>query len=251
MTCRNNNLFSILLFASGIFFLYPLAQVQSSPIIFIWNGTDYAKVYPFADQDRANTQPVQCFKFDPVSAKYVCQNGGQSITVPLKGYFCTTVTVESGPLNNYGYCLGQPTNTHDFNGDGKSDIAWRDNSGNVAIWLMNGAQPLQTAIIGNNSIASSMVGQRDFNGDGDSDILWYDTSGNVGMWLMNGIQQPEGAFVGNVQTTWSVVGTGDFNGDGKGDILWRNTNGDVAIWLMNGTQFLSPGVGLGNVDNTW
>src|SRR5262249_41144518 len=25
-------------------------------------------------------------------------------------------------------------NTHDFNGDGKSDIAWRDNSGNAAVW---------------------------------------------------------------------------------------------------------------------
>jgi hypothetical protein len=30
-------------------------------------------------------------------------------------------------------------NTHDFNGDGKSDIVWRDTSGNVSIWLMNGA----------------------------------------------------------------------------------------------------------------
>ena len=28
--------------------------------------------------------------------------------------------------------------TGDFNGDGKSDILWRDTSGNVAIWEMNG-----------------------------------------------------------------------------------------------------------------
>jgi hypothetical protein len=26
----------------------------------------------------------------------------------------------------------------DFNGDGKTDILWRDTAGNAAIWLMNG-----------------------------------------------------------------------------------------------------------------
>jgi hypothetical protein len=29
--------------------------------------------------------------------------------------------------------------TGDFNGDGMSDILWRDTSGNTAIWFMNGA----------------------------------------------------------------------------------------------------------------
>ena len=29
-------------------------------------------------------------------------------------------------------------NSHDFDGDARSDIAWRDTSGNIAIWLMNG-----------------------------------------------------------------------------------------------------------------
>ncbi len=32
------------------------------------------------------------------------------------------------------------TDTHDFNGDGKSDIAWRDTGGNTGMWLMNGVQ---------------------------------------------------------------------------------------------------------------
>ncbi|MCC7346785.1 MAG: hypothetical protein IT538_05240, partial [Variibacter sp.] len=31
-----------------------------------------------------------------------------------------------------------PAATHDFNGDGKSDILWRHSSGQVAMWLMNG-----------------------------------------------------------------------------------------------------------------
>jgi hypothetical protein len=37
----------------------------------------------------------------------------------------------------------------DFNGDGKSDILWRDYSGgNVAVWLMNGLQVSSLAGIG-------------------------------------------------------------------------------------------------------
>jgi len=41
------------------------------------------------------------------------------------------------------------TYTGDLNGDGKSDILWIDQSGDVAIWLMNGAQISSTAILGN------------------------------------------------------------------------------------------------------
>jgi hypothetical protein len=38
-----------------------------------------------------------------------------------------------------------PTATHDFNGDGYSDIAWRGPSGDVAIWFMNGTQIVSTS----------------------------------------------------------------------------------------------------------
>jgi FG-GAP repeat len=41
--------------------------------------------------------------------------------------------------------------TGDFNGDGKSDILWRDPSGNVAIWEMNGTNLLNptASFVGN------------------------------------------------------------------------------------------------------
>jgi hypothetical protein len=137
----------------------------------------------------------------------------------------------------------------DFDGDGKSDILWRDTAGDVAIWFMNGTQTPQSVGIGNVPTVWSIVGTGDFNGDGKGDILWRDTSGNVAVWLMNGTQTTQSAAIGNVSTVWSIVGTGDFDGDGKSDVLWRDTSGDVGIWFMNGAQAQFASVG--NVSTVW
>ncbi len=146
--------------------------------------------------------------------------------------------------------LSPTLSTHDFNGDGNSDILWRDIAGNVGMWLMKSASILQTAVPGDVILNWSVVGQRDFNGDGFADILWRDTAGNVGMWLMNGTQIISSTLLGTVPTNWSVVGTGDFNGDGYGDILWRDTSGNIAIWLMQGTTIQQAAV-VGNVPTSW
>jgi hypothetical protein len=114
-----------------------------------------------------------------------------------------------------------------------SSIPWRDNLGDVAIWLMNGASVVTPGSVGNVPTNFSIVGQRDCNGDGYADLLWRDTLGNVAIWLMNGPQVLASVFVGNVPINWSVIGTGDFNGDGRGDILWRDNSDNVAIWLMS------------------
>src|ERR1700736_507351 len=79
--------------------------------------------------------------------------------------------------------------TGDFNGDGASDILWRDPvSGGVAIGLTNGWLTGQPQIVGTRSPNWKIVGTGDFNGDGKTDILWRSTNGSVGIWLMNGTQ---------------------------------------------------------------
>src|SRR5262249_42907651 len=78
-------------------------------------------------------------------------------------------------------------NSHDFNADGKSDVAVADGSGNRGVWLMNGAQ-VTPAGVGAGPAGWFIVGQRDFDGDGRADLLWRDTSGSVGIWFMNGAQ---------------------------------------------------------------
>jgi len=142
------------------------------------------------------------------------------------------------------------TQTHDFGNDGRSDIAWRDGSGNVAVWLMSGASVQQSRVLGTVPANWSLVGQRDFNSDGNSDLLWRDTAGDVVIWFMNGALVSSAASVGNVPPAWLIAGTGDFNGDGRGDIVWRDGAGNTSIWLMNGSQ-VAQAVSLGAIPTTW
>jgi hypothetical protein len=165
---------------------------------------------------------------------------GRSVALSADGR--TAIVGAPGLVNGGAFLFIGPsrraTDTHDFNGDGKSDIAWRDTSGNLAVWLMNGATVSSSGGLGAVPTTWSVVGQRDFNNDGKGDFLWQNTStGDVAIWLMNGAQVTQAAGVGNVPpSAWSIVGTGDFNGDSRGDILWRDTSGNVAVWFMNGAQ---------------
>jgi hypothetical protein len=182
------------------------------------------------------------------------------------GSFPALISDYTGTATAYGIglkshldALSERHDTHDFNGDGYSDIAWRDASGIIAVWLMNGAAVVSADSLGLVPTAWSLVGQRDFNGDGYADLLWRDAAGDIAIWFLkpsqsiwfvSPIQVLSTAGVGNVSLTWSVAGTGDFNGDGMGDLLWRDTSGDTAIWLMNGATVTSA-AGLGNTPTTW
>jgi len=140
--------------------------------------------------------------------------------------------------------------THDFGGDNKSDILWRDAAGDVGMWSMNGTSISQTKVLGSVPTNWSIVSQRDFNDDGTCDVLWRDSAGDVGIWLMNGSTILQSAVFSTIPTNWSIVGTGDFNGDGNADILWRDTSGNLGIWFMKGTTIQQAAV-LGSVPNSW
>ena len=150
------------------------------------------------------------------------------------------------------------TATHDFNGDGMSDIAWRDTtadatSGLLTVWEMNGTQvlnPTATVVSDVPYPLWTIIGLGDFNSDGYADVLWRDSSGNLAIWEMMGTQvlNSSATSVANV-TGWSVIGIGDFNGDGMSDLLWTDGNGNYAIWEMNGVTVInsSSGTYVGNV----
>ena len=126
---------------------------------------------------------------------------------------------------------------NDFNGDGHSDILWRNDDGSLSDWLgtANGG------FINNDVHAASfappswtVAGTGDFNGDGRVDLLWRSDTGALSDWLgtaNGGFTNNDGNAAGFAPTSWHIVGTGDFNGDGHGDILWRSDTGALSDWL--------------------
>jgi len=93
----------------------------------------------------------------------------------------------------------------DFNGDGNTDILWRDTTGDVAMWFLNSSLTVQSAAsLGNVPTSWSIAQTGDYNGDGKSDILWIDNTGNLAVWFMNGGTISSSAGLGNVGGSWQV-----------------------------------------------
>jgi hypothetical protein len=131
--------------------------------------------------------------------------------------------------------------TGDFNGDGSSDILWRNSStGNIEIWFMKNGQvdhyydaPLPAYY------TIDAIG--DFHHDGSADLLMHDTAGQYFTWnFVNGT--PDFAHSDNLgavgKSGWTVASVGDYNGNGTDDILWQNnsaggTQGPLyEVWYM-------------------
>ena len=140
----------------------------------------------------------------------------------------------------------------DFNGDGKSDILWRNTStGYNAVWYMDGATVTGTDMLPYVDPASgrSIAGVGDFNGDGKPDIIWRNSSTGANVvWYMNGVTVTGSPFLPpEPDQTWTIAGVGDLNNDANPDILWRNIGpgpnaGQNRVWYMNGLT--TPGVGV-------
>jgi len=158
----------------------------------------------------------------------------------------------------------------DFDGDGVSDIAWRNVAVGVnAIWLLNANGSVRVSA-GIPSIAANsgwrIAGAGDFTGDGKADLIWRNTStGNTSIWQMDGaVYKGSVGFAPNiisgglVSPDWSIAGVADFNLDGHSDILWRNLNGGQNyIWYMNknnalaGVDVFDLGGGTAVTDQRW
>nr|WP_255656561.1 FG-GAP-like repeat-containing protein [Lysobacter lactosilyticus] len=118
----------------------------------------------------------------------------------------------------------------DFNGDHRSDLFWRGNTGVNRIWL----SAESTTVMAAATIATEnkLVAQGDFDGDGKADLVWRNTiNGNNIVWRA-GNANTIMVLATQADQNWTIVGAGDFNGDGKSDLLWRNKlTGANEIWL--------------------
>ncbi len=183
-----------------------------------------------------------------VSGTTLTING--STVVQLAGAPSGTITASAAAGGGVLLAMGNPVHrvANDFNGDGVSDVLWRDQNGTVSEWLGsgNGTFSWNPAAQYSAATSSHVVAVGDFNGDGRDDILWRDSSGT----LSESLAQINGSFVANAagaqqaSTTLSIAATGDFNGDGRDDILWRDLNGTTTEWLAqaNGSFAANAGV---------
>ena len=143
----------------------------------------------------------------------------------------------------------------DFNGDGRTDILWRNQTSNrLVAWLMDGLNRVSGdfvtaggAPVSANSDAA-VVGTADFDGDGDADLLLqYGATDTLEYWYLNGLARVGvSTRSGQADPAWRIAGTADFDLDGRTDLLWRHeTTGHMQVWFMNdrtllGTADLDP-----------
>jgi ELWxxDGT repeat protein len=164
-----------------------------------------------------------------------------------------SVSLKKTPIHGGGNLSWTIVGSRDFDGDGKSDILWRNSDGATLIWFMNGAAIRESRFVhmGGNT-GWTITGLGDFDGDTKADILWRNADGTTLIWFMDGttIRSSE-VVLGPGNLNWAVAGVGDFNADGKADVLWREVNtGQTLYWQMNGshistTYYIHPG---GNLD---
>jgi hypothetical protein len=130
----------------------------------------------------------------------------------------------------------------DFNGDGKSDLVFQDQTTNqIAIWLMNGPTYQGGMSLPFTPITGwKVVGAGDFNKDGFTDLVFQNqNTGQIALWYMSGTTYVGGTVLASVPSPgWKVVGVGDYNGDGSADLLFQNqTTNQAAVWyLQNGVH---------------
>jgi hypothetical protein len=135
---------------------------------------------------------------------------------------------------------------NDFNGDGRSDILWRNDNGLLTDWLgtANGSfSPNSSNALYGVSTDWQVAGTGDFNGDGRVDVMWRNIDGRITNWLgtaNGGLSDNVANAYNGVSNDWHVAGIGDFNGDGRDDILWRNTDGRATDWLSTPNGGYAP-----------
>jgi hypothetical protein len=139
---------------------------------------------------------------------------------------------------------------NDFNGDGRSDILWRNwSTGTDVIWRSANSATSQ-AVTSVSNLSWHIVGVGDFNGDRKADILWRNTSTGANVIWRSGSSATPQAVATVSDVSWGVVDVGDYNGDGQADILWRNDSTGANVIWKSGNRSTSQAV-TGVTNTTW
>ena len=194
------------------------------------SGSDYP-CFTYTDATGDGKADIVFIKYDPVSGTVkarVCVNKGSGWQESFTAY--------SFP-SSYSTISDRYTVT-DMNGDGLTDIVYRNDNNQHYIYSSTGTsfrQSAYTDILGTES-DSAYYNYYDMNGDGWTDIVAMNSSGNFTIALAKSV----------IGKNWTTVSKslgngdkeryrfGDFNGDGRVDILYINKSSDQ---LVLGTSF--------------
>ena len=139
----------------------------------------------------------------------------------------------------------------DFDGDGQSDLFWRQDTGATFMELRHGAAVVNAAGFGPVEASWQLAPSGDFDGDGRADLLWHHDGGDTYLWLMDGLTLRATHDFGVVGAAWHIAGVGDLNGDGRADILWRHADGQLYGWLMEGAGIAGQGMVSAQAGTDW
>ena len=149
----------------------------------------------------------------------------------------------TSPRTDYPQAPLAPRAKTDINGDGRSDLTWRNaNAQRTAWWLMNGSAftvPAEQAA----GSQFSIVARSDFDGDGRQDMLWTDSARTqLWMWIARGTGFEVHAMGAHPPAGWTVVASADIDGDGRSDLMWHNPERQqLDWWYMNGASRVAMG----------
>lgn len=140
---------------------------------------------------------------------------------------------ETGPQMGYG----SPRASHDFNGDGISDLLWQaDVPERFEVWMME-STTLKSAKEYMLPSGSRLLAIGDFDGDRRDDLLIGSASRELVMWMNTGNSFFPVALNRFYGAGWTVSSGIDLNADGKSDLIWRdNATGQFETWIMDGPR---------------
>jgi len=149
-----------------------------------------------------------------------------------------------------------PNGCSDFNGDGMSDVLWRNfATGEAQLMTANGTVlSARSALAVAPDVNWKIVQTGDFNGDGVTDIMWMNdvtTEVRVSMMAAGAVSVTQS--LGQVfDPSYHAVQVIDLDGDGNSDIVWWHaTTGNAVVWLMNGAAIVGNVVLPQQPDTRW
>ena len=194
-------------------------------------------------------------KLGPITSFTGDTNGNGLLDLTETWTYTTTATALAGQQTNTGTVTAQDANTgttvtdnnpanyfvphhptSDFNGDGKSDILWQDDSGLPAIWTMDGTTTIGVGALFQFGPTWHVAAAVDFSGDGKADILWQNDDGRTAIWTMDGTTITAGAVPAQSRTWHGMSKRRPISTATARPIFFgRTTTARPAIWTMDGT----------------